>query len=85
MERSIVMGCNGNKELFYSMSILLSFYVSSADSKCKEESAKLLGCLIRNCERLILPYIAPIHKVLLVVVLKIHSCFILFCIFLVIF
>ncbi|KAI4295808.1 hypothetical protein L6164_035812 [Bauhinia variegata] len=37
---------------------------SSADSKCKEESAKLLGCLIRNCERLILPYIAPIHKAL---------------------
>lgn len=38
-------------------------YVSSADSKCREESAKLLGCLIRNCERLIRPYIAPIHKV----------------------
>ena len=37
--------------------------VSSADNKCKEESAKLLGTLIRNCERLILPYIAPIHKV----------------------
>ncbi|KAF1874686.1 hypothetical protein Lal_00007300 [Lupinus albus] len=37
---------------------------SSADSKCKEESAKLLGCLIRNCERLILPYIAPVHKAL---------------------
>uniref|UniRef100_A0A5B7BS83 Serine/threonine-protein kinase TOR n=1 Tax=Davidia involucrata TaxID=16924 RepID=A0A5B7BS83_DAVIN len=37
---------------------------SSADSKCREESAKLLGCLIRNCERLILPYIAPIHKAL---------------------
>ncbi|CAA6660213.1 unnamed protein product [Spirodela intermedia] len=37
---------------------------SSADNKCREESAKLLGCLIRNCERLILPYIAPIHKVL---------------------
>lgn len=33
------------------------------DSKCKEESAKLLGCLIRNCGRLILPYIAPVHKV----------------------
>ena len=41
----------------------LSCSVSSADSKCREESAKLLGCLIRNCERLILPYIAPIHKV----------------------
>ncbi|XP_060963921.1 serine/threonine-protein kinase TOR isoform X1 [Cannabis sativa] len=37
---------------------------SSADSKCREESAKLLGCLIRNCERLIRPYIAPIHKAL---------------------
>ncbi|XP_056160918.1 serine/threonine-protein kinase TOR isoform X1 [Syzygium oleosum] len=37
---------------------------SSADSKCREESAKLLGCLIRNCERLILPYVAPIHKAL---------------------
>lgn len=38
-------------------------YVSSVDSKCREESAKLLGCLIRNCERLIRPYIAPIQKV----------------------
>ncbi|CAN4107822.1 unnamed protein product [Withania somnifera] len=37
---------------------------SSADNKCKEESAKLLGCLIRNCERLVLPYVAPIHKAL---------------------
>ncbi|KAJ0100941.1 hypothetical protein Patl1_05014 [Pistacia atlantica] len=35
---------------------------SSADNKCREESAKLLGCLIRNCERLIRPYITPIHK-----------------------
>ena len=44
--------------------MLTSFVMcSSADSKCREESAKLLGCLIRNCERLILPYIAPIHKV----------------------
>jgi hypothetical protein len=33
------------------------------DSKCREESAKLLGCLIRSCARLILPYIAPVHKV----------------------
>lgn len=41
----------------------LSCNVSSADNKCREESAKLLGCLIRNCERLVLPYIAPIHKV----------------------
>lgn len=39
------------------------FNVSSADNKCREESAKLLGCLIRNCEGLIRPYIAPIHKV----------------------
>ncbi|KAJ0011376.1 hypothetical protein Pint_33615 [Pistacia integerrima] len=38
---------------------------SSADNKCREESAKLLGCLIRNCERLIRPYITPIHKALL--------------------
>ncbi|XP_010315169.1 serine/threonine-protein kinase TOR isoform X1 [Solanum lycopersicum] len=37
---------------------------SSADNKCKEESAKLLGCLIRNCERLVLPYVSPIHKAL---------------------
>ncbi|KAI9108059.1 hypothetical protein K1719_020932 [Acacia pycnantha] len=43
---------------------LLTYLDQSADSKCKEESAKLLGCLIRNCERLILPYIAPIHKAL---------------------
>uniref|UniRef100_A0A1D1Y0I7 Serine/threonine-protein kinase TOR n=2 Tax=Anthurium amnicola TaxID=1678845 RepID=A0A1D1Y0I7_9ARAE len=43
---------------------LLTFLKQSADNKCREESAKLLGCLIRNCERLILPYIAPIHKVL---------------------
>ncbi|XP_061978009.1 serine/threonine-protein kinase TOR isoform X1 [Populus nigra] len=37
---------------------------SSADNKCREESAKLLGCLIRNCEQLVLPYIAPVHKAL---------------------
>ncbi|KAE9596461.1 putative non-specific serine/threonine protein kinase [Lupinus albus] len=43
---------------------LLTYLEQSADSKCKEESAKLLGCLIRNCERLILPYIAPVHKAL---------------------
>ncbi|XP_057450319.1 serine/threonine-protein kinase TOR isoform X2 [Lotus japonicus] len=43
---------------------LLTYLEQSADSKCKEESAKLVGCLIRNCERLILPYIAPIHKAL---------------------
>ncbi|XAR52952.1 Non-specific serine/threonine protein kinase [Bertholletia excelsa] len=43
---------------------LLTHLEQSADSKCREESAKLLGCLIRNCERLILPYIAPIHKAL---------------------
>ncbi|KAK1259623.1 Serine/threonine-protein kinase TOR [Acorus gramineus] len=43
---------------------LLTHLQQSADSKCREESAKLLGCLIRNCERLILTYIAPIHKAL---------------------
>ncbi|KAF6153004.1 hypothetical protein GIB67_021609 [Kingdonia uniflora] len=43
---------------------LLTYLEQSADNKCREESAKLLGCLIRNCERLIFPYIAPIHKVL---------------------
>lgn len=43
--------------------VYTSYPVSSADNKCKEESAKLLGCLIRNCERLVLPYVAPIHKV----------------------
>ncbi|KAJ4958930.1 hypothetical protein NE237_026041 [Protea cynaroides] len=43
---------------------LLTYLELSVDSKCREESAKLLGCLIRNCERLILPYIAPIHKAL---------------------
>ncbi|KAJ8764782.1 hypothetical protein K2173_009184 [Erythroxylum novogranatense] len=43
---------------------LLTYLDQSADNKCREESAKLLGCLIRNCERLILPYIAPIHKAL---------------------
>ncbi|XP_058080505.1 serine/threonine-protein kinase TOR isoform X2 [Magnolia sinica] len=45
---------------------LLMHLEQSADSKCREESAKLLGRLIRNCERLILPYIAPIHKALVV-------------------
>ncbi|CAH9071216.1 unnamed protein product [Cuscuta epithymum] len=43
---------------------LLTYLEQSADNKCKEESAKLLGCLIRSCERLVLPYIAPIHKAL---------------------
>ncbi|CAK9144987.1 unnamed protein product [Ilex paraguariensis] len=43
---------------------LLTYLEHSPDSKCREESAKLLGCLIRNCERLIHPYIAPIHKAL---------------------
>ncbi|XP_017970870.1 PREDICTED: serine/threonine-protein kinase TOR [Theobroma cacao] len=43
---------------------LLTYLGQSADNKCREESAKLLGCLIRNCERLILPYIAPVHKAL---------------------
>ncbi|CAA0807435.1 Serine/threonine-protein kinase TOR [Striga hermonthica] len=44
---------------------LLTYLKQSSDSKCREESAKLLGCLIRNCERLILPYISPIHKALI--------------------
>ncbi|KAL1564547.1 non-specific serine/threonine protein kinase [Salvia divinorum] len=44
---------------------LLTYLKQSADGKCREESAKLLGCLIRNCERLILPYIAPVHKALI--------------------
>ncbi|GFP88661.1 serine/threonine-protein kinase tor [Phtheirospermum japonicum] len=44
---------------------LLTYLKQSADIKCREESAKLLGCLIRNCERLILPYISPIHKALI--------------------
>ncbi|KAM7479086.1 hypothetical protein LguiA_027299 [Lonicera macranthoides] len=43
---------------------LLTYLKQSADSKYREESAKLLGCLIRNCERLILPYVAPIHEAL---------------------
>ncbi|KAJ4809422.1 Serine/threonine-protein kinase [Rhynchospora pubera] len=43
---------------------LLTYLDQSMDSKCREESAKLLGCLIRNCGRLILPYIAPVHKAL---------------------
>ncbi|XP_021776173.1 serine/threonine-protein kinase TOR-like [Chenopodium quinoa] len=43
---------------------LLTYLEQSVDSKCREESAKSLGCLIRSCERLILPYIAPIHKAL---------------------
>ncbi|KAI3974417.1 hypothetical protein MKX01_034947, partial [Papaver californicum] len=43
---------------------LLKYLEQSADGKCREESAKLLGCLIRSCERLILPYIAPVHKAL---------------------
>ncbi|KAK8942075.1 Serine/threonine-protein kinase TOR [Platanthera guangdongensis] len=45
---------------------LLTYLDHSTDSKCREESAKLLGCLIRNCERLVLPYIAPIHKALVI-------------------
>ncbi|KAK9943789.1 hypothetical protein M0R45_009385 [Rubus argutus] len=44
---------------------LLADLWQSADSRCREEGIKLLGCLIRNCERLILPYIAPIHKALM--------------------
>jgi hypothetical protein len=36
----------------------------STDSKNREESAKLLGCLISSCEVLLLPYIDPVLKVL---------------------
>ncbi|GMH23702.1 hypothetical protein Nepgr_025545 [Nepenthes gracilis] len=43
---------------------LLKYLEQSVDNKCREESAKSLGCLIRSCEHLILPYIAPIHKAL---------------------
>nr|AOZ57106.1 Serine threonine-protein kinase TOR [Saccharum hybrid cultivar R570] len=43
---------------------LLTYLDQSMDSKCREESARLLGCLIRSCARLILPYIAPVHKAL---------------------
>ncbi|KAG2328397.1 hypothetical protein Bca52824_011125 [Brassica carinata] len=43
---------------------LLTYLEQSADNKCREESAKLLGCLVRNCERLILPYVAPVQKAL---------------------
>ncbi|XP_020699146.1 serine/threonine-protein kinase TOR isoform X1 [Dendrobium catenatum] len=43
---------------------LLTYLGHSTDSKCREESAKLLGCLIRHSERLVIPYIAPIHKAL---------------------
>lgn len=35
----------------------------SVDSKSREESAKLLGCLIKACERLMDPYIEPVLKV----------------------
>lgn len=35
----------------------------SADSKSREESAKLLGCLINACEKLMGPYIVPVLHV----------------------
>ncbi|PKA52215.1 Serine/threonine-protein kinase TOR [Apostasia shenzhenica] len=43
---------------------LLTYLGQSTDTKCREESAKLLGYLVRNCERLVVPYVAPIHKAL---------------------
>ncbi|XP_030468800.2 serine/threonine-protein kinase TOR-like isoform X2 [Syzygium oleosum] len=43
---------------------LLTYIEQSADSKCREESVQLLGCLIQNCERLIRLYMAPIQKAL---------------------
>lgn len=49
--------------MFCSTDIKFFCVYDSMDSKGKEESARLLGCLIRSCERLVLPYIAPIHKV----------------------
>ncbi|ESQ29832.1 hypothetical protein EUTSA_v10012207mg, partial [Eutrema salsugineum] len=43
---------------------LLTYLELSAVNKCREESTKLLGCLVRNCERLILPYVAHVQKAL---------------------
>ncbi|PKA52204.1 Serine/threonine-protein kinase TOR [Apostasia shenzhenica] len=43
---------------------LITYLGQSMDTKCREESAQLLGYLIRNCERLVVPYIAPIQKAL---------------------
>ncbi|KAL3747797.1 hypothetical protein ACJRO7_016586 [Eucalyptus globulus] len=43
---------------------LLTYIEQSADSKCRKESAQLLGVLIRNCEQLIRLYMVPIHKAL---------------------
>jgi hypothetical protein len=37
--------------------------IGSADSKSREESARLLGCLIKACERLMGPYIVPVLQV----------------------
>lgn len=39
---------------------LLTDLKYSMDSKSREESAKLLGCLIEACERLMTPYIVPV-------------------------
>lgn len=44
---------------------LLTDLEQSPDSKNREESAQLLGRLMRSCERLVIPYIDPVHKVLL--------------------
>ncbi|XP_024379368.1 serine/threonine-protein kinase TOR [Physcomitrium patens] len=44
---------------------LLTDLRHSADSKSREESAKLLGCLIKACERLMGPYIDPVLRTLL--------------------
>lgn len=44
---------------------LLTDLQYSVDSKSREESAKLLGCLIKACERLMDPYIEPVLKTLL--------------------
>ncbi|KAK3265871.1 hypothetical protein CYMTET_25479 [Cymbomonas tetramitiformis] len=43
---------------------LLTELEHSADTQNKEQSARLLGCLIQSCPRLILPYVAPVLKAL---------------------
>lgn len=49
------------RRLFFDVS--LCWFICSTDSKHKQESARLLGCLVHACPRLILPYIAPVLKV----------------------
>ena len=47
--------------IFASCFIVVLF--GSADSKSREESAKLLGCLIKACDRLMSPYVVPVLQV----------------------